>query len=108
MLPICVELAETRRLLTLEESNVAVSAGSLGGPPVVQLLAACQSPLPGLASQVAEPAKVVSRPIINPSAAAAKLTLFLIPFDQRPNPSRGVYSRKQTLNIRKIQSGRVR
>ena len=52
------------RSLSRETANVAVSNGPLGMVAGVQLLAVFQSLLPGLAFQVALPAKLVC-PLIN-------------------------------------------
>ncbi len=43
----------------LEVAKKAVSDGPLGGPPAVQLVAVFQSPVAGLANQVALPAKLL-------------------------------------------------
>jgi hypothetical protein len=74
-------VAEITRVFSVEESNVAVSVGWLGGPPGVQLVAAFQSPLPGLGSQVAEPANTVVRLKMSPVAAAkTEMILFILSF----------------------------
>src|SRR5882724_6310954 len=52
-------LAERETPVVLEEANVAVSVGPLGGPPAVQLVAVFQSPELGFCFQVALPAKAV-------------------------------------------------
>ena len=54
-----VGLAEMETLVILEDANVAVSDGPLGGPPAVQFVAVFQSPVAGLANHVALPAWLV-------------------------------------------------
>ncbi|PYK40452.1 MAG: hypothetical protein DME60_08075 [Verrucomicrobia bacterium] len=58
-MPFTSVLSERETPVTVEDANVAVSAGPLGGPPGVQLPAVFQSPVVGLASQVALPAKLL-------------------------------------------------
>ena len=57
-MPLTSVLSERETPLILENAKVAVSAGLLGGPPAVQLAAVFQSPVAGVASQVALPAKL--------------------------------------------------
>jgi len=56
----------------LEVANVAVSAGPLGGPPVIQLAALFQFTSAGLAFQVALPAKLLAVARTNARVAAAE------------------------------------
>ena len=58
-MPLTSVSSELETPVILEDANVAVSAGPLGGPPGVQLPAVFQSPVVGLASQVALPAKLL-------------------------------------------------
>ena len=58
-MPLTSVSAEMETPVMLEDANVAVSAEPLGGPPAVQLTAVFQSPVAGLASQVALPAWLV-------------------------------------------------
>jgi hypothetical protein len=51
--------AERETPVMLEDANVAVSADPSGGPPAVQLAAVFQSPVAGVVSHVALPAKLL-------------------------------------------------
>lgn len=55
-MPFTTVLAERETSVVLEKAKVAVSAGPLGGPPAVQLIAVFQSPELGFFFQVALPA----------------------------------------------------
>ena len=58
-MPLTSALNAMKGLLLLEDANVAVSAGPLGTVVSVQLVAVNQSPVAGLAFQVALPAKLL-------------------------------------------------
>jgi hypothetical protein len=53
--------AEMETPVIVDTSKVAVSENPLGGPPAVQFAAVFQSPVTGLASHVALPAKAAAR-----------------------------------------------
>jgi hypothetical protein len=76
LMPLTSVLAERETPVILENANVAVSADPLGGPPAVQLPAVFQSPLTGLASHEALPAKLLlaveSRSVRMAAAAGRK------------------------------------
>ena len=56
-MPFTSVLAESETPVVLENVNVAVSVGPLGGPPAVQLIAVFQSPELGFFFHWALPAK---------------------------------------------------
>jgi hypothetical protein len=62
--PLTSVFDETETPVILEEANVAVSAGPLGGPPAVQFAGVFQSPVAGLASQVALPDTTLTVPVM--------------------------------------------
>ena len=58
-MPLTSVFDEMETPVILEDANVAVSAGPLGGPPAVQFAGVFQSPVAGLANHVALPAKLL-------------------------------------------------
>ena len=63
-MPLTSVFDEMETPVILEDANVAVSAGPLGGPPAVQFAGVFQSPVAGLASQVALPDWTLTVPVM--------------------------------------------
>ena len=63
-MPLTSVFNERETPVILEDANVAVAADPLGGPPAVQFAAVFQSPVAGLASQVALPDTTLTVPVM--------------------------------------------